>query len=117
MGSSRGRGRPRKLVSPPPANNTTPTKDTGKVTDKGSIMKTTTVVATAIEDPETQIKEKIVAHQNGIDDDEKLPKKLLVNAIVGNRVQSNGKAIEFIAPKIVNGENEIEIEYDDIASE
>lgn len=43
--------------------------------------------------------------------------KLCVDAISGNKMPSNGETIEFIAPNLVEGELEVNIEEDDIESE
>ncbi|CAL5193084.1 unnamed protein product [Lathyrus oleraceus] len=44
-------------------------------------------------------------------------KKLWVDVISGNHVPTNGMAIEFVAPKIVEGEIEVEIDDSDVESE
>lgn len=45
------------------------------------------------------------------------PKKLWVDVISGNKNPANGMVIEFVAPKMVNGEIEVEIEEADIELE
>jgi hypothetical protein len=44
-------------------------------------------------------------------------KKLWVDVLSGNRNPANGLAMEYVAPKLVNGEVEVEIENSDIESE
>lgn len=45
------------------------------------------------------------------------PRKLWIDVIRGNRNLGNGMAIEFIAPKIIEGIAEVEIEEEDIVNE
>lgn len=53
----------------------------------------------------------------GTTEENKEPRKLWIDVLSKNRIQVNGMDIEYVAPKLVNGEIEIEIEEEDIVSE
>lgn len=111
--SSKGRGRLKKAFLPPDTHGNTSSQD-GKEMERnnpGSEVHTKKVTQT--ETPGTVVKDDQVK-QKQVED---VPKKLWVNVISGNRNPSNGMKMDFVAPKIVNKEIEIEIVEDDIVSE
>ncbi|XP_058767570.1 uncharacterized protein LOC131641282 [Vicia villosa] len=125
MGSSRGRGRPPKKV----------TQSTGTKHGEGSTtpVSTTPVNAVMPEEQGTVITESIL-DKKGTDSDGKggnkaEPRvdeqtkpigdqsKLWVDVISGNRQTTNGKQLQFVAPKIKEGIVEVEIEEKDVEAE
>ncbi|XP_058775015.1 uncharacterized protein LOC131649265 [Vicia villosa] len=127
MGSSRGRGRPPKKV----------TQSTGsKHGGDAFTPATTTPVSTAtLEENVTAIAEAIldkkVTGSDGKGTSEAVSKveepvkakvigessKLWVDVISGNRQTTNGKQLQYVAPKINDGIIEVEIEEKDVESE
>ncbi|XP_058776119.1 uncharacterized protein LOC131650425 [Vicia villosa] len=127
MGSSRGRGRPPKKV----------TQSTGTKHGDGSTTPVTTSPVTAAipEEHGTVITEsnldKQVTDSDGKGKSKDEPRveeqmktkpigdqnKLWVDVISGNRQTTNGKQLQFVAPKIKEGIFEVEIEEKDVEAE
>ncbi|XP_058775608.1 uncharacterized protein LOC131649881 [Vicia villosa] len=114
MGSSRGRGRPRKLVPSSPVKQVETPTDKLKVDEGGSKGSGKAKSQNVAEETEENRKSeaKGVEHEG-----ETNQQKLWVDVINGNRMQANGMEIEFVAPTIMEGEVQIEIDYNDIRSE
>lgn len=114
---ARGRGRPKKKVLSPMLANVL--KQSGRTNDS----ERSPTIEHEVESNATVEEEKIptldvieddpVVNQKIVEE----PKKLWVDVISGNRIPSNGAAIEYFAPKVVEGEIEVEIEEEGILSE
>ncbi|KAL5170000.1 hypothetical protein HKD37_11G031783 [Glycine soja] len=114
---ARGRGRPKKKV--PSLMLANVLKQSGRTNDS----ERSPTIEHEVESNATVEEEKIptldvieddpVVNQKIVEE----PKKLWVDVISGNRIPSNGAAIEYFAPKVVEGEIEVEIEEEDILSE
>ncbi|KAK2420095.1 hypothetical protein QL285_030882 [Trifolium repens] len=120
----RGRGRPRKTVLPPPARSpqsTIPRQIEATIqSNTTAVSSSAPIAAVEHEDPNSQSQEEFAMEDKS--DPVKLTQqdgtpKLWVDVLSGNRNPANGLAMEFVAPKRVNGEVEVEIEEDDIVSE
>ncbi|CAJ2641905.1 unnamed protein product [Trifolium pratense] len=125
----RGRGRPRKSVPPPPDR---PTQRSPKPRGDGDAIPNPRTAGDANpnhveinskstekageDEPSFQIhEEQSIANKSEEQKDD--TQKLWVDVLSGNRNPINGLAMEFVAPKFVNGEVEVEIEAADIESE
>lgn len=95
------------------------TLDLDKGTDSGSASRSIQQDEQDIirEDPEIirVTQEALMKEKQTIEEEQ--PKKLWVDVISGNRVASNGMAIGFVAPKLVDGETVVEIGEEDVESE
>ncbi|XP_058783664.1 uncharacterized protein LOC131658381 [Vicia villosa] len=117
--SGKGRGRPKKASLPPtnhgktssPAEPGTRSNNSGTKAQSDTEKKVTQASSSQIQNNTPTAAE---AKGSG---EPLSPKKLWVDVISGNRNPTNGLQMEFVAPKVVNGEIEVEIEEDDIASE
>ncbi|XP_058732852.1 uncharacterized protein LOC131604428 [Vicia villosa] len=105
-----GRGRPKKKVAmTPPASvrvfSSTPSSPKNTSTTGADVIKVTTgpVLETIAEEKLERVADE--------------PPKPWVDIIKGNRLASNGSIIEYTAPMLVNGEMEVHIEEQDVASE
>lgn len=113
----RGRGRPRKLVPPSPINRTSEQKqheiDASNLLPTG---RTTPVRDDSVNDDLTVPVPAPTAATIESPPREGTP-QLWVEVLSGNRNPANGLAMEFVAPKRVNGAVEVKIEEADIMSE
>lgn len=110
MMAKRGRGRPPNTVPPPPVNHPQPATNLVVETENHELQKheeTIEEFEATTKSPETLIEEP----------KEVTDRKLWVDVLNNNHNPSNGVTMEFVAPKLINGEVEVEIEAEDIASE
>ncbi|KAG4969263.1 hypothetical protein JHK82_034972 [Glycine max] len=108
--AKRGRGQPPNTVPPPPVNHPQPATNLVVETENHELQKheeTIEEFEATTKSPETLIEEP----------KEVTDRKLWVDVLNNNRNLSNGVTMEFVAPKLINGEVEVEIEAEDIASE
>jgi hypothetical protein len=119
----RGRGRPRKQVPPLPARS--PKRLIPKqpaTVDASAPTGNTSVLVEGDDDDDTLSSRTIEDAAKTVQIESDLlqrddTKKLWVDVLSGNRNPANGLAMEYVAPKLVNGEVEVEIENSDIESE
>ncbi|XP_058733321.1 uncharacterized protein LOC131604923 [Vicia villosa] len=126
MGSSRGRGRPPKKVTQTPefahGNGAVATMETTPVTVAGTNTETEQLLATNTTDtrgiegisanPKTEERKDLKTMKMNEETN-----KLWVDVISGNRHSTNGLQLQFVAPKVVEGKIEVEIEEKDVESE
>ncbi|KAH1256677.1 putative ribonuclease H protein [Glycine max] len=108
--AKRGRGWPPNTVPPPPVNHPQPATNLVVETENHELQKheeTIEKFEATTKSPETLIEEP----------KEVTNRKLWVDVLNNNRNLSNGVTMEFVAPKLINGEVEVEIEAEDNASE
>ncbi|XP_058769354.1 uncharacterized protein LOC131643216 [Vicia villosa] len=111
----RGRGRPKKKVSSP----TSKPLELELETERSD----STIEGKSGDEKlkrDEEDKRDVSTHNKGRETEikrDESPKKLWVDVISGNRVPENGLAIEFVAPTMVDGEAQVEIEIDDVVQE
>ncbi|CAK8533157.1 unnamed protein product [Lathyrus sativus] len=105
--TKRGRGRPKSTV--PPSPETLTNSNTPKV-----VSRVTTTMSEAGKSTE-KINEKVptetLTEQTQVKPEER---KLWVDVISDNRNPTKGLSMEYVAPKVINGVIEIDIEQEDI---
>ncbi|XP_058774908.1 uncharacterized protein LOC131649171 [Vicia villosa] len=109
-----GRGRPKKPVPPPPTSElkTTPTSKptTSKtVADQASSSTSATIVV-----EKTPI---VLPSSHSANPPNNEDRKLWVDVLKDNRNPGKGRSMKYVAPKLVDGNVEVEIEVSDIESE
>lgn len=124
LGARMGRGRPKKSVSPSPETpnqNTTPKKH-NHCEEVNHIVGSSNGSSKGLKNLES-IEERPqfenLCEKDGEESkpESEEPRRLWVDVLSNNRNPANGMVIEYVAPKIVNGDIEIDIEEEDIASE
>ncbi|XP_058771879.1 uncharacterized protein LOC131645220 [Vicia villosa] len=116
--SGKGRGRPKKASIPPVHHGTTASSaEPEKGSNKSGTMEQSISVKKITQVNSNQGEMSRDEGSKSVNEQPTSPKKLWVDVISGNRNPTNGLQMEFVAPKVVNGELEVEIEEEDIASE
>ncbi|XP_058734017.1 uncharacterized protein LOC131605709 [Vicia villosa] len=110
-----GRGRPKKPVPPPPASALQPTPISKTVTSEtvnhqASTSSTPVVVGEKTPSASTNPKKEVIPPNSEV-------RKLWVDVLKDNRNPAKGRSMQFIAPKLIDGNVEVEIEVEDIESE
>jgi hypothetical protein len=117
----RGRGRPRKQVTPSP-HRRTPNNPPAQSTPAQSDATVTVVTEDNADDdvPRDETPAQIPLVSDDVSDSDPncdSTRKLWVDVLSGNRNPANGLAMEFVAPKRVDGEIVVDIEAADVESE
>ncbi|XP_058762303.1 uncharacterized protein LOC131635682 [Vicia villosa] len=112
-----GRSRPKKKAATTPPASVRVFSSTPTSSDKGTVD-TTRKVASGTQTLETIVEEPVIEENLASKGkkEEETP-KLWVDIIQGNRLPSNGTELSYTAPVVVDGEMEIQIEEQDVASE
>ncbi|KAH1253521.1 hypothetical protein GmHk_04G010152 [Glycine max] len=114
VGSKRSRGRPPKMVSPVPVNPPSPVappemeSEIHEEDEDGDLANSKQGPANG---SETVAQETLIEDQDGIGH------KLWVDVISGNRNPAKGRVMQYVAPKVVDGEIDVKIEDEDVAPE
>lgn len=114
VGSKRSRGRPPKMVSPVPVNPPSPVappemeSEIHEEDEDGDLANSKQGPANG---SETVAQETLIEDQDGIG------RKLWVDVISGNINPAKGRVMQYVAPKVVDGEIDVKIEDEDVAPE
>lgn len=114
MGSKRSRGRPPKMVSPVPVNPPSPVAPPemeSEIHDEDEDGDLANSKQGPANGSETVAQETLIEDQDGIG------RKLWVDVISGNRNPAKGRVMQYVAPKVVDGEIDVKIEDEDVAPE
>lgn len=114
VGSKRSRGRPPKMVSPVPVNPPSPVAPPemeSEIHDEDEDGDLANSKQGPANGSETVAQETLIEDQDGIG------RKLWVDVISGNRNPAKGRVMQYVAPKVVDGEIDVKIEDEDVAPE